>query len=261
MLAFKLILVPTLIGAVSLAGRRWGPMVSGWLVGLPLTSGPVVLFLALERGQTFAASAAHGTLVGVVSLSAFCLAYSWFSFHFGWLRSMLAGWIIYFVLTFVLEQFAVPLLMSFVVVVGVLALSLKLLPHASAGDAIPVPPKWELPLRMLAATAIVLLLTGFAELLGPQRSGLLATFPAYATILAVFTHHFQGGKAATQLLRGVVAGTFSFAAFFLIVGGVIMKLGIPAAFGLATVAALSIHGCSLWLVRRHAVSSKKAGFM
>jgi len=41
MLAFKLLLTPALLGLVSLAGRRWGPAVSGWLVGLPLTSGPV----------------------------------------------------------------------------------------------------------------------------------------------------------------------------------------------------------------------------
>ncbi|HLI06681.1 MAG TPA: hypothetical protein VKV40_08945 [Ktedonobacteraceae bacterium] len=32
---FKLLLTPLLIGLVSLAGRRWGPAVSGWIVGLP----------------------------------------------------------------------------------------------------------------------------------------------------------------------------------------------------------------------------------
>ena len=45
MLLFKLLLTPVIIGLVSLAGRRWGPAVSGWLVGLPLTSAPVVLFM------------------------------------------------------------------------------------------------------------------------------------------------------------------------------------------------------------------------
>ena len=45
----KLILAPVIIGGASLAGRRWGPAVSGWLVGLPLTSGPVIFFLALSQ--------------------------------------------------------------------------------------------------------------------------------------------------------------------------------------------------------------------
>src|SRR5689334_15298204 len=72
---FKLLVSPLLIGAVSLAGRRWGPAVSGWLVGLPLTSGPVVLFLALEQGTTFAAAAAQAIMLGIISVGVFCLTY------------------------------------------------------------------------------------------------------------------------------------------------------------------------------------------
>lgn len=47
-LALKLILAPIIIGSASLAGRRWGPAVSGWIVGMPLTSGPVIFFVALR---------------------------------------------------------------------------------------------------------------------------------------------------------------------------------------------------------------------
>src|SRR5215218_6073961 len=32
----------------SLAVRRWGDAIGGWLVGLPLTSGPVAAFLAIQ---------------------------------------------------------------------------------------------------------------------------------------------------------------------------------------------------------------------
>ena len=75
MLVFKLLLTPVLIGLVSLAGRRWGPAVSGWLIGLPLTAGPVALFLALGLGTAFASRAAQGAILGLVSLAGFCLAY------------------------------------------------------------------------------------------------------------------------------------------------------------------------------------------
>jgi hypothetical protein len=105
LLLLKLTLVPLFIGAVSLAGRRWGPMISGWLVGLPLTSGPVVFFIALEQGKSFAARTAQATLMGLISVSAFCLTYSWASRHIGWLGSMLAGWAAYFILTYFLNQF------------------------------------------------------------------------------------------------------------------------------------------------------------
>jgi hypothetical protein len=47
--------------------------VSGWFVGLPLTSGPVALFLALDHGATFASGAALGSLAGAMAEAAFAL--------------------------------------------------------------------------------------------------------------------------------------------------------------------------------------------
>ncbi|MCI0356677.1 MAG: hypothetical protein L0099_16830 [Acidobacteria bacterium] len=98
---------------------------------------------------------------------------------------------------------------------------------------------------MAAATALVLGLTAAARTLGPQLSGLLSPFPVYATILAAFTHSFAGGGAVARLLHGVVAGTFSFALFFLVVGGTVEHWGLAAAFACATAAALLMHGVSL----------------
>ena len=76
-LILKLLVTPALIGGASLAGRRWGPAVSGWLVGLPFTSGPIAPFLTLGSGAAFAATAAEGTLAGAISQAAFCLSYGW----------------------------------------------------------------------------------------------------------------------------------------------------------------------------------------
>ena len=39
-LALKLTLTPILILTASLASRRWGQAIGGWLVSLPLTTGP-----------------------------------------------------------------------------------------------------------------------------------------------------------------------------------------------------------------------------
>ncbi len=249
MLLFKLLLTPALIGLVSLAGRRWGPTVSGWLIGLPLTSGPVALFLALDQGNAFAARAAQGTLTGLISVAGFCLAYSWLSFRFSWLWSLLISWGVFFALTVVLEHIAVPLAVAFVSVICSLAIVLKLLPDNRQEVVVKRPPQWETPLRMLVATAFVLVLTGAAGLLGSQLSGLLTPFPIFASILGGFTHRFQGATSACQLLRGVVVGSFTFAVFFLVVAGLIARLGVIVAFSLAMLIALLLHGCSLYLLR------------
>src|SRR3989442_6477667 len=75
-LALKIVLTPTLIAIATLAGRRWGPSIGGWLVGLPFTSGPVSLFLALEQGTSFAAAAAAGSIAGAAASALFAVAYA-----------------------------------------------------------------------------------------------------------------------------------------------------------------------------------------
>ncbi|GAC1626877.1 MAG: hypothetical protein NVS4B11_23810 [Ktedonobacteraceae bacterium] len=255
MLVFKLLLTPLLVGLVSLAGRRWGPAVSGWLVGLPLTSGPVALFLALELGNSFASSAAQGTLTGLLSLVAFCLTYSWLSFRMGWVGSMLISWSAFFLVTFVLQYVVISLFVAFIVVLCCLVLTLKLLPDNSSQVVSVKPAQWDTPLRMVVATAFVLALTGFASLLGPRLSGLLAPFPIYATILAVFTHHVQGAPSARRLLRGLIIGVFSFAVFFLVIAELVVPLGVVIAFCLATLLALLLHGASLYLLRKYTLAT------
>ena len=253
MFVFKLLLTPLLIGLVSLAGRRWGPVVSGWLVGLPLTSGPVALFIALELGNAFAATAAQGTLIGLLSLVAFCLTYSWLSFRLNWLGSMLISWGAFLVVTFVLQYIVIPLPVAFITVLGSLVLTLKLLPNNTDQIVSVKPAKWDTSLRMIVATAFVFVLTGFANLLGPRLSGLLAPFPIYATILAVFTHRVQGASSARRLLRGLITGVFSFAVFFLVIAQFVVPLGILFAFSLATLFALVLHGTSLYLLRKYMI--------
>lgn len=257
MLVFKLLLTPALIGLVSLAGRRWGPAVSGWLVGLPLTSGPVVLFLALDQGTTFASRAAQGTLLGIASVAVFCLAYSWLSMRIGWLGSLLASWAMFFALTAVFEMITLPLIISFVGVIVCLTAVLILLPASQSESIVANPPQWETLLRMFMATAFVVGLTAIAALVGPQLSGLLTPFPIFASILGAFTHHFQDASAARRLLRGVVTGSYTFGVFFLLIAGMIERWGIAATFVLALIVALLMHGGILLLLRRYGAPTRR----
>ena len=71
-LLFKLTAGPL----VTLVTRRFGPSAGGWLVGFPLTSGPISVFLALEQGTDYAAAAAITSLVGAGTVSLFCLVYA-----------------------------------------------------------------------------------------------------------------------------------------------------------------------------------------
>ncbi len=255
LLVLKLVLTPLLIGMVSLAGRKWGPGVSGWLTGLPLTSGPIALYLALERGSGFAAGAAGGTLAGLISAAVFCLVYYRLSFKINWPGCLLGSWAAYFLATFVFQEITPPLLLTYLAVTATLALAAWLMSagknRSQTGEAIKalVAPRYELAWRMLIATAFVITLTASADILGARLSGLLAPFPIFASILSAFTHHLQGPKSARVLLQGTVTGAFTFAIFFLCFGGLVEPDGPALAFGCSLLAAVLAQGCSIWLVR------------
>jgi hypothetical protein len=251
-LVLKLALTPALIGVASLAGRRWGPAVSGWLVGFPFTSAPIALFLALSHGAGFAATTAVGTMAGAASQAAFCVTYGWAAPRWGWPGSVAASSLAFALATIVLERVPLALVPTFVAVTAALALALRLMPaHGPSAASPPAPPPaWDLPARMVVATVFVLLLTALASRLGARLTGLLAPFPLYAATLAVFTHHFQGPTAGADVLRGLLVGLFAFAAFFLVLAALLERAGLVAAFAAAITITLVVQAGSLWLFRR-----------
>jgi hypothetical protein len=249
-LALKLVLTPALIAAASLAGRRWGPGVSGWLVGLPLTSGPVAFFLALDHGAAFAAAAAVGSLAGTAAQTAFCLAYGWLARRSPWPLALLAGAVAFGAVSAALERRALVLTPLFVGAVVVLAAGIRLMPETVTAAPAGSLPRWDLPARMVVATALVLLLTGLAPILGPRLAGILATFPVFAGILAAFAHRLQGPGSAAGVLRGLLLGLFSFAGFFFVLGALLERAGIAPAFSAALLVALGLQAGSLRAARR-----------
>ena len=88
---FKLVTTPGLILAVTLLTRRFGPVLGGLLMGIPLTTGPISFFFAHEFGVDFAAKAAISSLFGQISTGAFCLAYAVTALRFSPVVSALAG--------------------------------------------------------------------------------------------------------------------------------------------------------------------------
>ena len=250
LLALKLVITPALILMASLASRRWGEAVGGWIVGLPLTSAPVAFFLAVEQGPGFAQQAAAGSLIGTAAQACFCVGYTRAAVRFGWPTAMAFGALAFAAGAAALQVFTLPLVLLLPVAVAALIVAARLVPLGAVKRRPVAVPRWDIPARMLVATTIVVTLTAIAPVLGPRLSGVLATFPVFASVLAVFAHRLQGPLAARQVLWGLLIGLFGFIGFFFVIGLTITALGVGLAFAAATLTALAIQGASLWLVRR-----------
>lgn len=249
-LVLKIILTPFLITLATLCSRKWGPVVGGCLAGLPLTSGPVSVFLAIEQGPEFVTRSAIGTLQGLISVAAFCIGYAAVAKRKQWLICSLIGLLFFFLTTLALHELSLSWLYAFILVCVVLTLSLLFFPEPGYTTTVVLSKQWDIPLRMLVATCLVLSITGFARVLGPSLSGLLSPFPAFALILAVFAQIQGGAGSAISLLRGVVFGSYAFALFFVVVSVAILKYSPLYTYSLATMAAVGANVVLLLLIRR-----------
>ncbi len=241
----KLILTPLIIGGVTLIVRRWGENIGGLIVALPLTSGPVSIFFALEQGQRFAANAAKGALLGLIPVAVFCVGYVQSARRFPWYLSAVFSIALYGAAVWIMSVVTPGLGLTAFLIPAALWLAMLLLGRLDAGDAIITPPWWDLPLRMVIATALLILITTGASTLGPRWSGLLSPFPIFSFVMVTFSHSQGGTAAAWRWVRGVLMGLFSYIAFFLVVALLIDRANLVLVYGLAAIASLSVNGATL----------------
>lgn len=258
-LVLKLIVVPVLILLVTLAGRRWGPAVAGWLSAFPVVAGPILWFIALEQGADFATRAAVGTLSAVLGILAFGLSYAWAAMRFSWALSLPLSYVGYAFSVMLLEWWNATLPAAAAGVLLGLWLAPRFYPRPIAIALPSVKPSRDMPLRMLLGASLVLAVTYSAAQLGPSLSGILAMFPVMGTVLVLFTHRSAGAAAAVQLLRGMVLGFYSFSTFCAVLAWVLPAAGIGMAFLSALAAAILVQLLSrLWMKRHGFVIAKRA---
>lgn len=252
LLALKLFLTPVLTLLLTLAGRKWGQRVSGIVTGLPLNSGPISFLFALQYGTDFTAQAAVGSMGGMAAIAGFALVYAHLARRGAWYISAPVALAIYFAGIFALDASKLSLLPTLLLTVIALAAAVRLMPRTEPIAEGVKPPKWDLPMRLISATAFVLLITALGDILGPRLGGLASTFPIFATVMTTFAHRHQGAPAAIQWLRGCLMGMYATVAFYTVIGTLVTILPLLATYALAIVAALLVNGLMLHFTRQPA---------
>jgi hypothetical protein len=240
LLALKLLLVPTLLAVISVAGRRWGPGVAGWLAGFPSLTGPILLFLALERGAEFAVPATVFALSAVSAALVFGIAYAWACLRLHWFGAWLCALLAWLAAVAVLVRVPPTLAGSLAISLGLLLLAPRLFPKPRGKWGASAVPPYELALRMAAGAGMVLAVTAVAETVGPAWTGLLAVFPVFTSVLAVFSQRASG------------PGFYAFLAFCVVVALLLPSEGVGAAFATAVLLAVAVQGAARAVMMRFA---------
>jgi hypothetical protein len=240
LLLIKLLLTPFLMIAVSWSARRWGPGIGGLLAGLPLTSGPISIYLFVEQGPKFAATAASSSLLSLTPVAISSIVYGRLAQRLQMPGCALCGLGVFLASLYFLQRFALPFWLTWII--GVLAISLGLIymPNKLPAKFRIHYPRWDLPARVFSATAMVLLITFSASILGSQWSGLLSPIPVLAWPLCAFVHLQQGSDAARAVLRGILEGAYGVLIFYTIVAGGLGRLSPVFVYVVAILASLIV---------------------
>jgi len=204
LLGLKLFLAPFFVWIISVLQGRYNARLGGLFLGLPLTTGPFLLIIGLQEGRSFAKTAAHGVLVGQLSLIVFCFVYALAAKSLNWKRSIFIATIAvwssgYFFNLINFSNLGVAMTLFFV-----WAISLGLFPKYEKPTEKVVAPKWELPVRLITTVVLIFLLTATANILGSRVSGALSTYPTIITVLGAFSHRRNGPKYLIATLHALI---------------------------------------------------------
>ena len=249
-------LAACLVGVSTLVCRVWGHAIGGIFSAFPLIVGPALYLAARRQDAAFAAQTAVATLLGLVALSGFALAYGRSSGRWGWLPSVALGWAAAAGIGLLAARIETGLLGALAAATLSIALARAALPRGAKTDPPRALPGWELPARMAMTALLIVGLTLAGERFGPTLAGLLAALPTIASVLAVLTHARDGHDALLALLRGMLAGLAAFVIFCAAIAALIEPAGVTVAFLLATSAAVLMQ---LLTARLHATATPPCG--
>src|SRR5262245_55556068 len=228
----------TLVAIISLVSRWSGPTVGGLLMGLPWMTGPLLIFLALDKGEAFAADACAGIELGIVCVAAFMLAYGFVSTFARWPASVAAGGVAFAGSALAIKDVALTLPEAAAVASATLLVTYLLLPRPRGPTMTSLLPWWDIPARMLSTCALVTAILVSADFLGARLSGIVSTYPVVTTVICAFTHQQWGRDAVRRILRGLTLSLLVFVVFFLSLGTSLPTLGLLPSFVLAAVLVL-----------------------
>ncbi|WP_259466200.1 hypothetical protein, partial [Pseudomonas prosekii] len=186
MLMLKLLVIPGFLLLISLAGKRWGPSVAGWLSGLPVVVGPILFFLAIEQGEVFAAQSATAALSAMFAMIAFCVSYAQVAQRANWPWALTISLLVWSATAVLLSVIPPSLTFSVIAAATALLAAPYLFPAVQPIVAGAKPKSDKLLLRMVAGALLTLAVTLLASTVGERWSGLLAVFPVLGSVMAVF---------------------------------------------------------------------------
>ncbi|HEX4178251.1 MAG TPA: hypothetical protein VHY57_07420 [Rhizomicrobium sp.] len=250
MLILKLTIVPLGLLVFGIVERLHGPRVAGWLAGFPIVGGPLLLFVTLDHGMVFGGQAALGAYFGLVPWVAFTMTYAFCSRRLNWLWCTSLGFAIWTLVALLALQMQDWSRWLEIVPLAAFLSALFVYPRAAPSDEEREHVWWGLPARMIAGTALTVLITQFSGAMGSRWSGIFSTFPVMGSIICISSHLQYGRHAVQEAVAGMTMGLASVGTFCFVLYVLLGTMTMWPAFGLALLASSTAHALTWLLFKR-----------
>lgn len=236
-LVTKMAITALFVSAATIIAERLGAAVGALVATLPVSAGPVYVFLALDHDPTFVSATAIVSLALNAATAIFVTVYVlvaqrrplWVSVSLAstvWLATALALGPVHWTAG-----------SAFILNVVVFGLCLFIVEPFSLVRMPPTARPWyDLVIRAVIVTLLVGAVVILSFRIGPSGSGVLAVFPVIYMSIMVTLHPRVGGPATAAVLANAIPGLAGF-------GGALLTLhltAVPLGSALALIVALGV---------------------
>jgi len=250
LLATKMAVTALFVTAATLIAERLGATVGALVATLPVSAGPVYVFLALDHDSTFIASSAVASLAlnsaTAIDLTAYVLLAQRRSM---WLSVSLA-FVMWLAAVLVLSAVQWTAWSAAVLnAVVFTACSVIVRPFCRVAMPRTKRPWYDLVLRAGLVAALVGVVVTLSFKIGPTGSGVLAVFPVIYTSIMLILHRRVGGPATAAVLANAVPALAGFGLALLTLHLAAVPLGSAAAL-IAALGVSLVWNAGIYAIRR-----------
>jgi uncharacterized membrane protein (GlpM family) len=201
-LALKMALTATVVVITSVVVERSGAFIGAMIAALPTAAGAAYVILAIEHPPAFIAASAVGSMAIGAAVSVFAAVYAILAQRHGLIVSLGLSLLAWFAAAALLRQVnwtpASALALNAAVYAVTIPLSWRYRSSAPPKKFLRTP--LDIPLRALAAAAVVAIVTTASHSIGSFASGMFALFPIILCSSIVILHPRVGGKATASMM-------------------------------------------------------------
>lgn len=197
--------------AATVTAERAGPLIGGLVATLPISAGPIYIFLAIDHGAHFVGVSALGSLVSNGVNIMFALIYALLAQKQSLARSLSGAFAVWISLNWLASFVAWTLLTAAIFNVAVLGLALWLTARLRHVKSPQVKARWhDLVMRAAMVALLVGIVVTLSYHIGPTASGNLAVFPIVLTSIIIILHRRVGGPATAAVMANAIIGLSGF---------------------------------------------------